>query len=104
MGTLCDTPSPESMPVVSPERYRTVLLAMFVAGGRVERLDRGVRHALSVILGVQSNFLEQNGILFRRNPEFVVERVMQDFLHVVPIRDDTNDAQYLYPALVWRPP
>ena len=23
------------------------------------------------------------------NPEFVVERVMQDFLHVGPIRDDT---------------
>ena len=47
---------------------------------------------------------EQNGILFRRNPEFVVERVMQDFLHVVPIRDDTNDGQYLYPALGWQPP
>ena len=52
-------------------------------------------------------------MLFRRNPEFVVERVMQDFLHVVPIRDDTVndqrsrqtrliDAQYLYPALGWR--
>ena len=27
---------------------------------------------------------------------------MQDFLHVVPIRDETKDAQYLYPALGWR--
>ena len=26
---------------------------------------------------------------FRRNNELVVERVMQDVLHVVPIRDDT---------------
>ena len=28
-------------------------------------------------------------MIFRRNSEFVVERVMQDFLHVVPIREHT---------------
>ena len=39
---------------------------------------------------------------FSSGAKFVVERVMQDFLHVVPIRDDTKDAQYLYPALGWR--
>ena len=43
----------------------------------------------------------------------VIERVMPDFLHVVPIRDDNahnqrsrqtrrSDAQHLYPALGWR--
>ena len=58
-------------------------------------------------LGVQRSFHKQNGVLFRRNPECVVECVMPDFLHVVPIRDDvvldgqllqaqqSNDAQCL---------
>ena len=54
-------------------------------GGHVERLKPGLRHALSVSLGVRG----QNGMLFRRNGEFVAERVMQDFLHVVQIRGDT---------------
>ena len=41
---------------------------------------------LSVSLGVQKNFREQNGILFREtNPEFVVCKI---FLHVGPNRDD----------------
>ena len=60
-----------------------------VHGGHVESLLHDLRHALSVGLGVQGSFREQNGTLFRRNPEFVVERVMQDFLHDVPIREDT---------------
>ena len=34
-------------------------------GGHVERLKRGLRQALSVSLGVQRNFREQNRILFR---------------------------------------
>ena len=82
-----------------PSRNVQDKLARHVHGVHVENLEHDLRHALSVSLEVQRNFREQNGILFIRNPEFVVERVMQDFLHVVPIRDDTKDAQYLYPAL-----
>ena len=63
-------------------------LARQVHAGRFERLS--LRQALSVSLGVQRNFREQNGILFRRNLEFVVERVIQKILHVGPIRDDTE--------------
>ena len=73
-------------------------LGRHVHGGHVENHKHDLCHAVSVSLGVQRNFREQSRILFRRNPEFVVERVMMDFVHVVPIRDDTNDAQYLYPA------
>ena len=79
------------MSVASPETYRTVWVAKYV----------------SVSLGVQKGFRGQNGMFFRRNPEFVVQRVIADFLCVVPIRDDTLldiDAQYLYPDLGWRPP
>ena len=106
MGIVCDTPSPKSItrPVVRPETYRTKR-ARHVHGVHVETLKHDVRHALSVSLGVQRNFREQRVILFRRNPKLAVERVMLDFLHVVPIRVDTvhdNGAQYLYPALDWR--
>ena len=58
-------------------------LGRHVHGGHVERLKPLLRHALLVSLGVRG----QNGMLFRRNPEFVVERVMPDVLHDVPIRD-----------------
>ena len=71
----------------------------------VQRLKHGLSHALSVSLGgFRRASVSKTGFL-RRNPEFVVERVMQDFLCVVPIRDDTvhdKGAQYFYPALRWR--
>ena len=62
-------------------------LGRHVHGGHVERLKHDLRHALSVSLGV--HFREQKWMVFRRNHEFVVECAMPDFLHVVPIRDDT---------------
>ena len=75
--------------------------------GRQVRLKHGLRHAPSVSLGVQKEFREKNWMFFRRNPEFVVQRVIPDFLCVVPIRDDTVldiDAQKRNPALGWRRP
>ena len=88
-------------------------LGRHVRGGHLERLKHDLRHALSVSLGYQKSFREQKGMIFRRNPEFVVECSMPDVLHVVPIRDDTvldqrsrqtrrSDAQHVYPALGWR--
>ena len=80
-------------------------LGRHVRGGRFQRLKHGLRHALSVSLGVRG----QNGMLLRRILEFFVERVMPD-VHLVQIRDERSrqtrrrDAQYLYPALGWRPP
>ena len=76
---------------------------------RIERLKQEMRRALSVRFWVRW----QNGMLFKRNPEFVEGRVTPAFLHVVPIHDDTaldqqsrqaprRDAQHLYPALGWR--
>ena len=44
----------------------------------VESLKYGLRHALSIRLGVQKSFRERNRMFFAR-----------DFLHVGPIRDDT---------------
>ena len=87
------------------EGVHTGSLARHACGGHVQRLKPGLRHAFSVGLEVQKSFRGQNGMPFRRNLEIVVERVVLDFLHVVPIGDDTvhdNGAQYLCPALGWR--
>ena len=48
-----------------------------VRGGRVERREHGLRHALSVRLGVQKSIRERSRMSLRR-----------DFLHIGPIRDD----------------
>ena len=60
-----------------------------VHAGHVDRLKPGLRHPLSVSRGGHKSFHGQNMKFFRRNTEFVVESVMQDVLHVGPIRDDT---------------
>ena len=70
-----------------------------VHGVHVEKLKHDLRHALSVSHGDQKGVRRQNGMFFIRNPEFVVGRVMPDFLCVAPIRDDTvfnKGAQYFF--------
>ena len=61
MGTLCDMPSPES---IAMSRRASRSLARHVHGGRFERLRTW-------------------------SASCVVQRVVPDFLRVVPIRDDT---------------
>ena len=77
MGTL----SPESITISVVSRSEWDSLGHQIHGGHVERQKPGLRHALSARLGVRGQY----GMLFRPNLEFVVERVMQDFFHVVPI-------------------
>ena len=62
------------MSVVRPEANGTVWVANF-NGGHVERQKPCLRHALSVRHGDH-----------RQNLEYVVERVMPDFSHIVPIQ------------------
>ena len=42
-----------------------------------------------VHLGVKGGFSEQHGALLWRDIEFVVEGVVPDFLHVIPVCDNT---------------
>ena len=65
---------PSNIPLCDgSEGVHTSSLTRHVRGGHVERLKPGLRHALSVSLGVQKSFRGQNGMPFRRNPVLVVE-------------------------------
>lgn len=46
-------------------------------------------HFLAVGFRVQRCFGQQHRVLFGSDSEFVVERMMPHFLHVVPVGDDT---------------
>merc|ERR1712164_66131 len=54
----------------------------------VERLEHDLRHALAVRLRVERRLRQQHRVLLRRHTELVVERVVPDLLHVVPVRHD----------------
>uniref|UniRef100_K7F0E5 Uncharacterized protein n=1 Tax=Pelodiscus sinensis TaxID=13735 RepID=K7F0E5_PELSI len=54
----------------------------------VEGLKHDLRHLLPVGLGIQGGFGEQDGVLLGGNPQLVVEGVVPDLLHVVPVGDD----------------
>merc|ERR1719346_569269 len=60
-----------------------------VHGGRVEALEHDLCHLLSVGLGVEGSFCEQNGLFLRGNTELVEEGVVPDLLHVIPVGDDS---------------
>mmetsp|Transcript_20460 Transcript_20460/g.52145 ORF Transcript_20460/g.52145 Transcript_20460/m.52145 type:complete len:436 (-) Transcript_20460:8-1315(-) len=59
-----------------------------VHGRHVEGLKHDLRHALTVRLRVQRGLREQHWVLLRRHAQLVVERVVPDLLHVIPVRDN----------------
>merc|ERR1712212_353029 len=59
-----------------------------VHGGRVEGLKHDLGHLLPVGLGVEGSLSEEDGLLLRGNTQLVVEGVVPDLLHVVPVGDD----------------
>jgi len=60
-----------------------------VESGSVEGLEDNLCHLLTVALGVDGSLGQENGVLLRGNTELVVEGVMPDLLHVIPVGDDT---------------
>ena len=55
----------------------------------VESLEHDLSHLLSVRLRVHWSLRQQNWVLLRSNSQLVVEGVMPDLLHIVPVSDDT---------------
>ena len=74
MGTLCDTPSPESItkPDVRHED-KTAWIAMH---------EHDLIHVLSVGLGVHKSIREHDWMFLKHNPELALENVVSDFLRV----------------------
>merc|ERR1712039_292062 len=60
-----------------------------VHGRGVEGLEHDLGHLLSVGLGVEGSFSEENWMLLRSHTELVVESVVPDLLHVVPVGHDS---------------
>jgi hypothetical protein len=60
-----------------------------IHGGHVEGLEHDLSHLLTVSLGVKRSLSQEDGLFLRGNTEFIVESVMPDLLHVIPVGDDT---------------
>merc|ERR1719245_1586386 len=60
-----------------------------IHGGHVEGLKHDLSHLLTVSLGVEGSFSEEDGLLLRGNTELIVEGVVPDLLHVIPVGDDS---------------
>merc|ERR1711992_244152 len=60
-----------------------------IHGGHVEGLEHDLGHLLTVSLGVEGSLSKEDGLLLRGNTELVVEGVVPDLLHVIPVGDDS---------------
>merc|ERR1711910_73519 len=57
-------------------------------GGHVEGLEHDLGHLFLVGLGVEGSLSQEDGLLLWGNAELIVEGVMPDLLHVIPVGDD----------------
>jgi hypothetical protein len=60
-----------------------------VEGWGVEGLEDDLCHFLSVGLGIDGGFGKKNWVLLRGDTKLIVESVMPDFLHIIPVGDNT---------------
>merc|ERR1712165_630937 len=60
-----------------------------IHGGHVEGLKRDLSHLLTVSLGVEGSLSKEDGLLLGGNTKLIVEGVMPDLLHIIPVGDDT---------------
>merc|ERR1719512_148516 len=60
-----------------------------VHGGGVEGLEHDLSHLLPVGLGVEGSLSQEDGVLLGGNTKLVVEGVMPDLLHVIPVCHDS---------------
>ena len=64
-------------------------LDSYVHGRGVEGLEHDLSHLFSVSLGVEGSFSQEDGVFLGGNSELVVEGVMPDLLHIIPVGDDS---------------
>merc|ERR1719486_493240 len=64
-------------------------LAGNIHGGHVEGLKHDLSHLLTVSLRVEGSLSKEDRLFLGGNTEFIVEGVMPDLLHIIPVGDDT---------------
>merc|ERR1712241_454285 len=60
-----------------------------IHGGHVEGLKHDLSHLFTISLGVEGSLSKEDRLFLRGNTEFIVEGVVPDFLHIIPVGDDT---------------
>merc|ERR1712086_462170 len=60
-----------------------------IHGRGVESFEHDLSHLLPVGFGIKGGLSQENGVLLWCNAELIVEGVMPDLLHVIPVGDDT---------------
>merc|ERR550525_705303 len=60
-----------------------------IHGGHVEGLEHDLGHLFTVGLGVKGSFSQEDRLFLRGDTEFIVEGVMPDLFHVIPVGNDT---------------
>merc|ERR1712088_468252 len=60
-----------------------------IHGWHVEGFEHDLGHLFTVSLWVKWGFSQENGLFFWCNTEFVVEGVMPDLFHIIPVGDDS---------------
>merc|ERR1712079_58655 len=60
-----------------------------IHGRHVEGLKHDLGHLLTVGLGVEGSLSQEDGLLLGGNTELIVEGVVPDLLHVIPVGDDS---------------
>merc|ERR1712223_1507720 len=60
-----------------------------IHGGHVEGLKHDLSHLFTVSLRVKGSLSKEDGLLLGGNTEFIVEGVMPDLLHIIPVGDNT---------------
>merc|ERR1719154_246277 len=60
-----------------------------IHGWHVEGLEHDLGHLLTVSLGGEGSFSQEDRLFLRGNTEFIVEGVVPDLLHIIPVGDDS---------------
>merc|ERR1711923_159842 len=60
-----------------------------IHGGHVEGFEHDLSHLLTVGLGIEGSLSEEDGLFLRGNTELIVEGVVPDLLHIIPVGDDS---------------
>merc|ERR1711931_392956 len=60
-----------------------------VHGGHVKGLEHDLGHLLTVSLRIERSLSKEDRLFLRGNTELIVEGVVPDLLHVIPVGDDS---------------